>query len=262
MLRLVAILSGLLIVSGTPLSTVLAEAPAALEYEVLSRRPHDDSAFTQGLQLDDGGRAFESTGLYGRSSLREVDPLSGRVIRRSMLPEDRFGEGLALVADRLIQLTWRSGEAFVWNVDSFELLETFEYDGEGWGLCSDGDRLIMSDGSDTLTFRDPSTFDIVGGVRVVRDGEPVDDLNELECVRGDVWANVWHSDEVLRIDPTGGTITGVLDLGGIIEPHPTVASSEDVLNGIAYDASTDSYLVTGKRWPELIEIRIVETTAP
>lgn len=238
------------------------EGASELAYEVLSRRPHDAAAFTQGLQSDGQGGLFESTGLYGRSSLRAVDPLSGEILRIVALPDGRFGEGLALVDDRLIQLTWRSGEAFVWDAATFALLETFEYEGQGWGLCHDGDRLIMSDGSSLLTFRDTSSFEIVGSVEVTLDGEPVDALNELECVRGSVWANVWHDDRILRIDPADGMVDGVLDLAGIIAPHPTARDPESVLNGITYDATTDSYLLTGKRWPQLIEIRIKEAGGP
>ena len=237
---------------------VAAQATPELAFEVSGRRPHDAAAFTQGLQADGHGRLYESTGLYGHSSLRQIDPQSGQILRMVALPADRFGEGLARVDDRLIQLTWRSGEAFVWDIETLTLLETIAYEGQGWGLCHDGTRLVMSDGSSTLTYRDPVTFAIIGSVPVTRDGQPVDDLNELECAEGSVWANVWHSDEIMRIDPADGTVSGVLDLSGIIEPDPAVGNSEDVLNGIAYDAVTGNYLVTGKRWPEMIEISILE----
>lgn len=256
-LTLAIVVAGPLIVQS-PLTGHAQEGAPELAYEVLSRQPHDATAFTQGLQSDGQGALFESTGLYGRSSLRAIDPLSGEILRIVALPDDRFGEGLALVDDRLIQLTWRSGEAFVWDAQTFALLETFSYEGQGWGLCYDGERLIMSDGSSSLTFRDASSFEIVGSVEVTLDGASVDALNELECVRGSVWANVWHDDRILRIDPVDGRVDGVLDLADIIEPHPTTRDSESVLNGIAYDVTTDSYLVTGKRWPQLIEIRINE----
>jgi glutamine cyclotransferase len=230
--------------------------PADATFAVQSRRPHDDRAFTQGLQLDDQGRLFESLGLFGRSSLREVDARTGEVLREVPLPDDRFGEGLALVADRLVQLTWLGGEAFVWDVETFELLETFEYEGQGWGLCYDGARLVMSDGSERLTFRDAESFEVVGSVSVMIGDEAVTDLNELECVDDEVWANVLKSDEIMRIDPNSGAVTAVLDLSGILDAHPDLDSRREVLNGIAYDAAADSYLVTGKNWPELIEIDI------
>lgn len=248
-----------LVVAGT--LVVAAQATPELAFEVIGRRPHDATAFTQGLQSDEHGRLYESTGLYGHSSLREVDPRSGQILRMVALPADRFGEGLARVDERLIQLTWRSGEAYVWDIRTLTLLETIEYEGQGWGLCHDGTRLVMSDGSSTLTFRDPVTFAILETLPVTLDGQPVDDLNELECADGSVWANVWHSDEIMRIDPVDGSVSGVLDLAGIIEPDPALRHREDVLNGIAYDAAADSYLVTGKRWPEIIEIRILDGTA-
>ena len=229
-----------------------------LEWEVVSRRPHDTAAFTQGLQLDGGGRLFESTGGYGESTLREVDPASGEILRVRRIPDDQFGEGLALVDDELIQLTWRKGLARRFEADTFELVHRHRYDGQGWGLCYDGSRLVMSDGSDELEFRDPITFEVLDSVGVTVAGEPLRRLNELECVDGAVWANVWYSDQVVRIDPADGHVTGVLDLAGIIEPDPGDADHSAVLNGIAYDAEAGTFLVTGKRWPELIEIRVGE----
>jgi glutaminyl-peptide cyclotransferase len=258
MQRLIALGGTVVALAGFGTLVLASEAAPELAFEVIGRRPHDAAAFTQGLQADEHGRLYESTGLYGHSSLRQVDPQSGQVLRMVALPDDRFGEGLARVDDRLIQLTWRSGEALVWDMETLTLLETIPYEGQGWGLCHDGARLVMSDGSSTLTYRDPVTFAVIGSVPVTLDGEPVDDLNELECVGGSVWANVWHSDEIMRIDPADGTVSGVLDLGGILEPDPSLADSEDVLNGIAYDAETGNYLVTGKRWPEIIEISILD----
>jgi glutaminyl-peptide cyclotransferase len=249
-------------------ATLIAMAPAAsvepdrsgleIDWQVVSRRAHDPQAFTQGLQLDRRGRLFESTGQYGESSLREVEPASGDVLRRLELPADWFGEGLAVVGDDLVQLTWRAGIATRRDADTFEHLDTYLYDGEGWGLCFDGERLVMSDGSDQLTFRDPATFDAIGSIEVTLDGEPLRRLNELECVDGAVWANVWLSDSLVRIDPGSGRVTGTLDLSGIIEPHPRTIDADAVLNGIAWDAAAGTFLVTGKRWPELIEIRLLE----
>lgn len=226
-------------------------------WEVVSRRPHDADAFTQGLQLDGSGRLFESTGLYGASTLRQVDPRDGRVLRQLDLPDDWFGEGLALVGEDLVQLTWNAGTATRRDADTFELLETFSYAGQGWGLCFDGERLVMSDGSDVLTFRDADTFEVLETVAVTFEGQPLSQLNELECVDDAVWANVWYRDLVVRIDPADGRVTGVLDLAGILEPHPQESVAGAVLNGIAWDPSAGTFLVTGKRWPELIEIRLL-----
>ena len=235
------------------------EPVVALEWEVVSRRAHDSNAFTQGLQLDAAGRLFESTGGYGDSTLRELDPQSGQVERSLALPDDWFAEGLTIVGDDLLQLTWKSGVAIARDADTFESREFHLYDGEGWGLCFDGERLVMSDGSDRLTFRDAATFEVIGSVGVSLHGQPLRQLNELECVDGSVWANVWYSDDIVRIDPADGRVTGVLDLTGIIEPHPASTDSSAVLNGIAWDAAAGTFLVTGKDWPELIEIRVTES---
>ena len=248
--------------SPAPEPTSPASSVPLLGWEVVSRRPHDDTAFTQGLQLDAAGRLFESTGLHGESTLREVDPVSGEVLRIRRLPDEQFGEGLALVGDELIQLTWRRGLARRFEAETFELIRRHRYEGQGWGLCFDGQRLVMSDGSDELEFRDPVTFEVLGSVEVTLMGESLRRLNELECVADDVWANVWYSDTIVRIDPTDGRVTGVLDLSGIIEPHPADTNRGSVLNGIAYDAAADTFLVTGKRWPELLEIRVARSTEP
>jgi glutamine cyclotransferase len=254
--RLAAVTLALAISVASP--TAGFDSAVELGWEVVSRRPHDGAAFTQGLQLGADGRLFESTGLRGGSTLREVDPDTGLVLRSVALPDDRFGEGLAIVGDRLIQLTWRAGVATSWDIETFEALETFRYDGEGWGLCFDGERLVMSNGSDALTFRDPLTFDVIGEVAVTLDGLPQGRLNELECVDGAVWANIWLTDDIVRIDPEDGRITGVLDLAEVLIPSPASDDRAAVLNGIAYDATAETFLVTGKRWPELIEIRLTE----
>ncbi|MGD8682399.1 MAG: glutaminyl-peptide cyclotransferase [Chloroflexota bacterium] len=227
-----------------------------LEWEVVSRRPHDTGSFTQGLLLDGQGRLFESAGQYGESDLREVDPLTGAVLRQRPQPDRHFSEGLALVGDELVQLTYREGLARRFDADTFELLERHRYEGQGWGLCYDGERLVMSNGSARLTFRDADTFEPLGSVLVTIGGEPLPRLNELECVDGEVWANVWLTDAVVRIDPDEGRVTGVLDLRGVLEPHPAEIDPSAVLNGIAYDTAADTFLVTGKYWPELIEIRL------
>ncbi len=248
-------------------------APPSLDWEVVSRRPHDATAWTQGLQLDDDGRLYESTGLRGRSTIREVDPQTGTVLRSAPLPDEQFGEGLAMVGDRLIQLTWQEGVANTWDAATFEALGAFDYEGEGWGLCFDGQRLVMSDGSDRLTFRDPATFEVIGSVRIEPAGLADMRLNELECVDGMVWANAWLTDTIVRIDPAAGRVTGTLDLTGLLDQvpptdppraptqppsnrPPLATDPPDVLNGIAWDAASGTFLVTGKLWPALFEIRV------
>jgi glutamine cyclotransferase len=248
--------------SSSTIAGASGELPPLLEWEVVSRRPHDVEAYTQGLLLDGEGALFESTGLYGRSTLRQVDAIDGVVARSIDFPDEYFAEGLVLVDDRLIQLTWLSGVAVVHDVDTFEPLEVFTYQGEGWGICYDGVQLLMSDGSDVLTARDPETFEVMYRIEVTVAGEPQRLLNELECVDGRVWANVYRSDRIVRIDPTSGKVDGILDLAGIIEPHPADEMSRAVLNGIAWDPEADTLLVTGKLWPQLIEIRVLDGAGP
>jgi glutaminyl-peptide cyclotransferase len=238
-------------------SLVAAYPPVErLTWQTLSVRPHDTTAWTEGLLLDGGGDLYESTGLVGESTIRQVDPMTGAVIRSAPLPDDLYGEGLALVEDRFIQLTWQDGVALVWDAATLTQTGSFRYTGEGWGLCYDGARLVMSDGSSTLTFRDPRTFEIVGTVGVTAHGQPVDQLNELECVDGSVWANIWETPWIARIDPGSGAITGALDTTGLITPDPSLADAGAVLNGIAYDPATDTFMLTGKRWPSMFEVRI------
>ncbi len=222
---------------------------------MLATHPHDTSAFTQGLLWSDG-LLYESTGLRGQSVLRAVDLPSGRVLQETAADPRHFGEGLALVGDRLIWLTWQAGTAGVYHQDTLEQTGSFTYSGEGWGLCHDGDRLVMSDGTNTLTFRHPSTFEMLGSVPVTRaDGTPVNRLNELECVGDDVWANVWLTDRIVVINPDTGAVIAEADMAGIISPHPADADSNDVLNGIAYRPDTGTFLITGKRWPAIFEVR-------
>ena len=227
----------------------------ALAYEVVASHPHDTSSFTQGLLWLDG-RLYESTGLRGQSVLRIIDLPTGRVLQETAAHPQHFGEGLALVDDQLIWLTWQAGTATVHNRDTLEQTGAFSYAGEGWGLCHDGDRLVMSDGSNTLTFRHPTTFEAMGSVAVTRaDGSPVDRLNELECLGDEVWANVWFTDRIVVINPDTGAVVAEADMAGIISPHPELADSNDVLNGIAYRPDTGTFLVTGKRWPTIFEVR-------
>lgn len=230
-----------------PVGSAPAPRPA-----VLAEIPHDPAAFTQGLELD-GGTLYEGTGLAGRSQLRELDPATGALRRAVPLPGGYFGEGITVVGDRIWQLTWRDGVALEWDRASLRLLREVPMDGEGWGLCDLGGRLVRSDGTATLRFHDPATFAGTGSVEVTLDGEPVTALNELECVGGQVWANVWQTDRIVRIDPGTGEVTAVVDASGLL----TAAQSAgvDVLNGIAHTGG-DEYLLTGKRWPAMFRVRL------
>lgn len=229
------------------------EIARQLRWEVVRSTPHDPDAFLQGLVWYDGG-FFESTGRYGRSTIRRVEWPSGRVLRRVDLPPDVFGEGLARVGNRLIQLTWRSGRAFVYDVPSLRLLWEFRYKGEGWGLTYDGTSLILSDGTNVLTYLEPERFTPTRKLAVTWNGQPLQRLNELEYIDGMVWANVWYTDFVVQINPESGRVTSYLDLSGLwrSESRP----EEAVLNGIAHDPATGRLWVSGKLWPMLFEIRV------
>ena len=226
-----------------------------LRVDVLRELAHERDAYTQGLVWWND-RLFESAGRYGESTLRRLDPQTGRVEQRIDVSAEYFGEGLALIDRRLIMLTWTSGRAFTYDRDSFELRETFQYQGEGWGLCHDGDRLVMSDGSDRLTFRDPDTFEPIGEQRVRLRGQPLHNLNELECVDGAVYANVWEEDFLVRIDPETGRVTDYIDATGLL--HGVDQVGAEVLNGIAYDPTAETFYITGKWWPKMFEVRFVE----
>jgi glutamine cyclotransferase len=238
-------------------SGVQDAVPAAIPvhgFEVVRAYPHDEKAFTQGLVYRDG-YLYESTGLEGESTLRQVEIATGRVLRRHDLAREIFGEGLTLWRDTLVQITWKNRIAFVYDVGSLEAKSTFTYDGDGWGLTHDGTRLIMSDGRPLLRFIDPQSGRDTGVVQVSDDGRPVVDLNELEFVKGQVYANVWHTDRIAVIDPADGRVTAWIDLTGL-RPPAARQQSEAVLNGIAYDAAGDRLFVTGKLWPSLYEIRL------
>ncbi len=238
-----------------PAASAQAAGPAAPVhgYEVVRAYPHDREAFTQGLVYLDG-HFYESTGLNGRSSLRRVEPETGRVLARRAVDRRYFAEGLTHWGDRLIQLTWETGIGFVYDRASFEPRGTFRYEGEGWGLTQDGRRLILSDGTAALRFFDPETLREKGRVTVRDGGEPVARLNELEMVDGLVYANVWLTDRIAIIDPDTGRVTGWLDLSGL--GPGGVDAGNAVLNGIAYDAVGRRLFVTGKLWPKVYEIRM------
>ncbi|WP_374108084.1 glutaminyl-peptide cyclotransferase [Saccharopolyspora sp. 6V] len=214
--------------------------------------PHDRSSFTQGFELS-GGTLYEGTGRYGRSLLRALDPDTGRVLGEERLPADLFGEGITVAGDRIWQLTWQEGVALERDRTSLRELRRVDYDGEGWGLCHDGSRLVMSDGSARLTFRDPATFAATGSVQVTLEGRPVPELNELECAGGQVWANVWGSDQIVRIDPATGVVGAVVDASGLLPAGEKAGA--DVLNGIAAVPGTDEFLLTGKLWPHAYRVR-------
>jgi len=226
-----------------------------MTYEVVNIFPHDPEAFTQGLIFLEG-YLYESTGLYGESTLRKVDFESGEVLQIVSLNSGDFGEGLTDWEDTLVQITWRENRGYVYNLVDFSLQEQFSYDTEGWGLTHDGERLIMSDGSSTLYFLDPESFQVKDSITVTYQDEKVIRLNELEYIQGEVYANIWQKDSIIRINPETGQVTGWIDLGGIL---PDNAETQDagVLNGIAHDPDTGRLFITGKQWPSLYEIILI-----
>jgi glutaminyl-peptide cyclotransferase len=246
-----------LFAAGIFLMGATAGAPTHIDgYQVIQSYPHDSQAFTQGLIYVDG-YLYESTGLEGRSSLRKVDLSTGQVLQKYDLSSEYFAEGLTDWGTTLIQLTWKSHTGFVYSRYSFALLRTFKYEGEGWGLTHDNTHLIMSDGTAYLRFFDPQSFRVTRRIRVVDEaGHAVDNLNELEYIDGEIYANIWHKDEIVRISPETGKILGRIDLRGIIDKRQ-LGDGDAVLNGIAYDAVNRRLFVTGKLWPKLFEIKIV-----
>lgn len=225
-------------------------------YKVVRSYPHDRQAFTQGLQYVDGV-LYEGTGMNGESGIRKVRLETGEVLQMRPLDAQYFGEGIVVWKQDLVQLTWQHGIGFVYDRNTFEPRRTFTYSGEGWGLTHDGTRLIMSDGSETgtLRFLDPLTLRETGKLVVVDGGRPVNHLNELEFVKGEIYANVWNTERIARISPKTGRVTAWIDLRGLLDPRE--AAGTDVLNGIAYDAAKDRLFVTGKRWPRVFEIQLV-----
>jgi glutaminyl-peptide cyclotransferase len=233
---------------------VSAPAIEELRPRVIRKYPHGTDAFTQGLIWHDGVM-YESTGQYGHSSLRKVRLENGQVIGQRKLEPRFFGEGLARVGDRLIQLTWRSGLALVWDLSTLEQRKTLRYSGEGWGLCYDGTALVMSDGSSILEFRDPESMALLREMSVLKNGRPVRKLNELECVGSEIYANIWQRNEILRIDAKTGRVTATIDASGLLSRIEAMRA--DVLNGIAYKPDTKTFLLTGKLWPHVFEVELV-----
>lgn len=232
-----------------------SDAIPVYTYNIVNTYPHDRSAFTQGLVFEDGF-LYEGTGLYRQSTLRRVELETGDVLQIRELPAEFFGEGITIYGDKIIQLTWQSNVGFVYDKNSFELLQQFNYSTEGWGITHDETCLIMSDGTSTLHFLDPQTFEEIGQLAVFDDNGPVTRLNELEYVQGEIYANVWQTDRIARISPATGRVVGWIDLEGILTAEDR-SEPVDVLNGIAYDADTDRLFVTGKLWPKLFEIDLI-----
>lgn len=235
---------------------VAQQPPERLRVQVLETLRHDRNAFTQGFEIA-RGTLYEGTGRVGQSYVRAIDLTTGKELRRIMLPSPMFGEGITVTDTDLWQLTWQDGVAFRRDPRTLEERERVRYSGEGWGLCHqpEAERLVMSDGTDVLTFRDPRTFAEIGRVRIRSGGMPVDDLNELECVDDVVYANVWQTDTILRIDPDAGVVTGEIDASGLLKPHERAHA--DVLNGIAAIPGTDAFFITGKLWPKTFRVRFV-----
>ena len=223
-------------------------------YEVVHTFPHDPTAFTQGLVFLEGD-LLESTGLNGKSTLRRVELSTGRILRHVRVPAEYFAEGMTVLGGKIYQLTWKNQRGFVYDLATFTLEKEFSYAGEGWGLTTDGQSLILSDGTHQLRFLDPNTFKVMRTVSVLREGQPLRLLNELEFIRGEIYANIWQSHTVARIAPSTGHVMGLIDFFGLL-PDADRTADTDVLNGLAYDAATDRLFVTGKHWPKLFEVRL------
>ena len=244
----------LLLAEGGRVPTATSAVPV-FTVSIINVYPHDRNAFTQGLVFENGV-LYEGTGLRGRSTLRRANLETGEILQIRKLPDHLFGEGITVFGERIIQLTWQAGIGFVYDRATFELLGEFRYPTQGWGITHDGECLIVSDGTSTLRFLDPATFEGIGSIEVRdRDG-PVPRLNELEYVKGEIYANVWQTDRIARIAPNTGAVVGWIDLTGILKPEDRI-ESVDVPNGIAYDAGNDRLFVTGKLWPRLFEIELV-----
>ncbi|TPG06454.1 glutaminyl-peptide cyclotransferase [Rhodanobacter glycinis] len=241
-----------------------AAAQAAIPvygYKVVRTYPHDTGAYTEGLFYKDG-YLYESTGQAGTSTVRKVELQSGETVQRYNVPSQYFGEGIVDWKDRLVQLTWQTQTGFVYDLASFKLQRTFTYPGEGWALTRDEHHLYMSDGSAVLRILDSESLASTGSILVTAEGSPVTNLNELEWIKGEIYANVWLTNRIARIDPANGHVVGWIDLDGLFDINQLPDPGNDVLNGIAYDAAHDRLFVTGKRWPTLFEIKLVKQPTP
>ncbi|MFW6007267.1 MAG: glutaminyl-peptide cyclotransferase [Halanaerobiales bacterium] len=248
------IILSILIISTIFLYSSATAEPPHYTYNIVNTYPHDREAFTQGLLYKDG-YLYEGTGLYGESSLRKVDLETGKIIKIKKLSDEYFGEGITIFKDKIYQLTWKAKTGFVYNMD-FELIDQFDYPGEGWGITHDGENLIMSDGTENIYFLDPDTLEEVKKIKVKIKEEPVLNINELEYIKGEIYANIWQENHLIKIDPETGNVTGIIDLTGIIE-REKYNYEIDVLNGIAYDKESERIFITGKLWPLVFEIDII-----
>jgi glutaminyl-peptide cyclotransferase len=236
-------------VQAAPVAT-----PPIYSFEIVNTFPHDTNAFTQGLIFLDG-ELLESTGLNGQSTLRKVDLKSGTVSKQISVPSEYFAEGMTVLGGKIFQLTWQNRKGFVYDLKSFQLEKEFTYDGEGWGLTTDGQLLILSDGTEQIRFLDPATFKVIRTITVLDHGRPINRLNELEYIKGEIYANIWGTNFIVRIDPVTGKILSVINFTGLLA-RQDYTQGMDVLNGIAYDAAGDRLFVTGKRWSKLFEVRL------
>jgi glutamine cyclotransferase len=243
------------LVSACAKKAPVEEGVKNYSYTIVNTWPHDPGAFTQGLIYLNGG-LIESTGLNGLSSLRKVDLTTGKVQQQTRLSDEYFGEGMTVIGNRVYQITWRNQKGFVYDLATFAVIKEFTYTGEGWGLTTDGHSLILSDGTATLRFLDPETFQVTRSVEVTNDGQPMTQLNELEYVHGEIYANIWQTNSIARINPSTGVVTGLIDFTGLL-PLPDRQPNTDVLNGIAYDADHDRLFVTGKNWPKIFEVKLI-----
>jgi len=244
---------GLAVLNGPGLPVEAEAAVPVLPVQIVARYPHDPSAFTEGLLYRDGF-LYESTGLSGRSVIRKVALQSGKTLSQTTVPDGHFGEGIVDWGNTLISITWRSGNGYVWNFPSLTLKDHFTYTGEGWGLTHDSHTLIMSDGTSCLKRLDPVTLHVTGRLCVTADGIAVNRLNELEYIHGEIWANIWMTPEIARIDPETGQVKSWVDLT-VLEEQVNLDDPDAVPNGIAYDRTTDRVFITGKYWPYLYQIR-------
>src|SRR5947209_3689981 len=234
-------------------NTAAGQAPT-YTYEVVNTFPHDPADYTQGLIFHDGA-LIESTGLEGRSTLRRVELQTGRVLQKADVPRFYFAEGMTLFGGKIYQLTWKAEKGFIYDPQTFQKTGEFTYTGEGWGLTHDADSLILSDGTNQIRFIDTDNYKVKRTISVLDEGRPLEEINELEYVHGEIFANVWHDDRIARIDPQTGRINGWVDMTGLLKPGEAT-DEEAVLNGIAYDEQGDRLFVTGKLWPKLFEIRL------